>query len=289
MKKFSILAFLLFLIPTSIYAKETIKWLVWELNPAFINHGKEARNGYADKFLKRFIKNLPEYEHRIIWLNTKRWFRESSKYGSCTPHIWKRFKLDDQYYSKPYTLTAPHGILIHEKNIKKFGEEGDILSLEEILKNNSLTLTVPLFRYKEMASRYPVLFKYFKPYLGKKHLKEVTTNANEINPKMLDKDRSDYLIAYPTTAQSYVRINNVENNYLFYSIKEDPFYKKIYVSCDKSDLGKEVIEKINTMFTKELHEEFLSYHEEWNNKNSQFRKKYRDYFINGIEDEFIIQ
>jgi len=279
----------LFLINSTLYSKESIKWLIWELNPEFIHHGKQAQQGYADKFLKTFIKKLPEYNHTIIWLNTKRWFKESSKYGSCTPHIWKRFKLDDQYYSEPYTLTSPHGILIHKKNVGKFGEEGDILSLENILKDNSLMLTVPLVKYKDMGSRYPILYKYFKPYIGEKNVQEITTNANEINPKMLDKNRTDYLIAYPTTAQSFARINNEKNNYIFYSIKEDPYYKKIYVSCDKSSLGKEVIEKINTLFTQELYEEFLSYHEEWNNKNPQFRKKYTDYFIKGIEDKFIIQ
>ncbi len=289
MKNLFLLLSILLLTNTSAYSKQRIKWLVWELNPEFINHGKEKGNGYADKFLKKFIKNLPEYEHVIVWLNTKRWFKESSKYGSCTPHIWKRFKLDDQYYSKPYTLTAPHGILVHNKNIEKFGKPDDILSLENILRDKSLTLTVPLFKYKDMGSRYPILYKYFKPHVGDKNLQEVTTNANEINPKMLDKDRSDYLIAYPTTAQAFARIRNVENNYTFYSIKEDPYYKKIYASCDKSELGAEVIDKINKMFTKEFYREVLSYHEEWNEKNPQFRKKYIDYFINGIENEFVVQ
>ena len=289
MKNLLRLLILLLLFSTSVYSKERIKWLVWELNPEFINHGKEKGNGYADKFLKTFIKNLPQYNHSIVWLNTKRWFQESSKRGSCTPHIWKRFKLEDQHYSKAYTLTAPHGILIHKKDKKRFGEEGEILSLEKIIKDTSLTLTVPLVKYKDMGSRYPILYQYFKPYIGRKHLQEVTTSANEVNPKMLDKNRTDYLIAYPTTAQSYARINKEENNYIFYSIKEDPFYKKIHVSCDKSELGAEIIGKINKMFTKELQEEFLSYHEEWNNGNVQFRKKYTDYFINGITDEFIVQ
>ena len=287
-KPLKLLLFLL-LINTTAYSKERIKWLVWELSPEFINHGKESGKGYADKFLKTFIKNLPEYDHSIVWLNTKRWFKESSKYGSCTPHIWKRFKLDDQHYSKPYTLTAPHGIIIHKKNSAKFGKVGEVLSLEKILENDSLTLTVPLFKYKDMGSRYPILYKYFKPHLGNKNLQEVTTNANEINPMMLDKNRTDYLIGYPTTAQAFARIKNVENNYIFYSIKEDPYYKKIYASCDKSELGEEIIGKINNMFTKEFYEEVLSYHEEWNDKNPQFRKKYTDYFINGIEDEFIVQ
>ena len=289
MKTILHLLLILFFLNSSLFAKEKIRWLIWELNPEFILNGKEAGNGYADKFLKMFIKKLPQYEHSIVWLNTKRWFKESGKKGTCTPHVWKRFKLDSQYYSKPYTLTAPHGILIHKKNAHKFGKRGKILSVEEILKDDSLTLTVPLFKYEQEGSRYPVLFKYFQPYLGKKHLQEVTTNANETHPKMLDKDRTDYLIAYPTTAPAYARIDNVQNDYIFYSIKEDPYYKKIHVSCTKSPLGKEVITQINEMLTKEIHEEFLSYHEEWNNKNPLFRKKYTDYFIHGIEDTFIIQ
>ncbi len=284
-------ATLLFLLifHSSVYAKEEIKWLIWELNPEFISKGKEAQNGYADKFLKDFITMLPEYNHSIVVLNTRRWFLESSKKGHCTPHIWKRFKLDDQYYSKAYTLTAPHGILIHKKNQKKFGEKNSMLSLESILNDSSLTLTVPLFRYKKEGSRYPILYDYFKPHIGKKHLLEVTTSANEVSPRMLDINRADYLIAYPTTATAFSRIKKQPNNYLFYPIKEDPYYKKIYVSCDKSNLGKTVIEKLNQLITPKVHKKFLSYHEEWNEKNPQFRKKYLDYFIHKKEDKFVIQ
>ena len=43
------------------------------------------------------------------------------------------------------------------------------------------------------------------------------------------------------------------------------------------------------MFTKALQEEFLLFHEEWNGGDIKFREKYINYFIHGIEDEFIIQ
>lgn len=290
MKKLVTLAlFLLLTFSVQAFAKEEIRWLIWELNPEFIAKGKEKGQGYADKFLQTFIEKLPEYKHTIVWLNTRRWFLESSKKGRCTPHIWKRFKLDEQYYSDAYTLTPPHGILIHKKNQKRFGELDSILSLKAILNDTNLTLAVPIFRYKKEASRYPILYKYFEPHIGKNHLKEVTTSSNETSPRMLDTNRADYLIAYPTTATAYSRINEKENNYLFYTIKEDPYYKKIHVSCDKSTLGKEVIEKINQFITPELHHKFLSFHEEWNDKNPQFRQTYIDYFINSNNNGTVIK
>lgn len=289
MKKLSMVLFVLALCLSSLHAKEKISWLVWELAPEFIAKGELQGQGYADKFLQTFIKNLPEYEHEIVWLNTRRWFRESGKPNRCTPHIWKQFKFHEQFYSKAYTLTPPHGILIHERNRHKFTIQNDSVSIQELLKDDSLTLTVPIFRYKKEGSRYPVLYPYFEPYIDKKNLQEVISNTNEISPVFLDKNRSDYLIAYPTTATAYSRINKKTNQYLFYPIKEDPFYKTIHVACFNNALGQTVIHKINKMIDYKMQETFLQYHEEWNNKNPQFRQKYIDYFIQGIDDSYIIQ
>jgi len=63
-------------------------------------------------------------------------------------------------------------------------------------------------------------------------------------------------------------------------IKEHNRYKNVHVSCNDNAFGRRVIDKINALLTKETYLKFLSYHEEWNNGDAEFRNTPIDYFIN---------
>ncbi|WP_020592315.1 hypothetical protein [Kiloniella laminariae] len=266
-------------------------WFVWDLAPEFIQTGPWKNQGYADKFLDFFIKHLPEYEHSVRHVNIPRWSREVLLPNRCSAHLWGGFFPDQLLLSKPYSFTPPHVAIFHKRHQARIGPQGTMVSLAELLQQNDLTLVImPLdFNDKARQSRYPVLYPYLAPYVGKVNLMERNGSENTINLALLGHGRADYTLGYPSTITTQKRINNLGDDYIAYRIKEHNLYKNVYVACKNDDFGKEVIEKVNRLLTEEILLKFLAYHEEWNDKDVEFRRTTIDYFIDKKKLANVIQ
>lgn len=261
----------------------TIYWLVWELSPEFIKKGDWAGKGYADKFLEYFTKHLPGYDHVIQWTNVRRWSQEALRPNRCSSHLWGHFYRDQLVYSKAYTFTPPHTLIFHKRFQEQLGPPGSVVSIAELLENPDLRLvTLPLFpNGKNKEARYPILRDYLEPHLDKPNYIQFGGLANEVNLLFLEKDRADYTIGYPSTVTAQVRSKGIQDNFIYYRIKEHQRYKKIYVACYGDAFGKQVIAKINAALTKEALSEFIDYHEEWNQRDPEFRRASEAFFLHG--------
>ncbi len=258
-------------------AKETIKWLTWEQSPEFVQNGQFAGQGYADKALKFFIENLPEYNHEIINSSVRRWEREASFSHACSPYLWGHFLKDKLLYSKPYTLSPPHSVIFLKQYEESFGPQGTLLSLEDLLKNTNLILmTLPIYIDREEKNpRYPLLHKYLSPLRGKQNLVELNHGTNEVDLRFLVHQRAHYSIGYTTTVIAQQRAHGIKDRFVTYGIKEHQEFKKIFVSCFNDRFGKEVISKINALLSPEELPRFLNYQEEWNGQSPAFRQEFK--------------
>jgi hypothetical protein len=271
--------------------KEPLIWFIWDLPPEFISSGPWKNKGYADKFLEFFIDNLPGYDHSVQIVNIPRWSREVLKPNRCSAHLWGGFFPNQLLLSKPYTFTPPHVAIFHRRHQNRIGTPGTVVSLPDLLKQLDLTLLIMRLNFNDNAeqSRYPVLHPYLAPYIGKKNLIEQLGIRNFINLKLLSRDRGDYTIGYPTTIKTQQRINDLGDHFIAYPIEEHNLYKAVYVACNNDEHGRTVINKINALLTKDTILKFLSYHEEWNNKDLEFRRTTIDYFINNKKLENVIE
>jgi len=261
--------------------KEPIIWFIWDLEPEFVKSGPWKKTGYADKFLQYFIDNLPSYDHTIQEVNIPRWSRDALKPNRCAAHLWGGFFPGKLVYSKPYSFTPPHVAVFHKRHQKRIGPKDSVVSLKELLKQTDLTLMILRLNLDKGAlqSRYPILFQYLAPYVGKSNLIELSGSSNVVNLKLLDRNRADYTLGYPTTITAQRRIKNLGDDYITYRLKEHNLYKTVHVACNNDRYGRDVINKINTLLTKETLMKFLSYHEEWNGGDAEFRRTTVDYFI----------
>ena len=266
---------------SSLEARETIKWLKWELAPEYIKSGKLKKQGFADQYLESLIKKMPSYNHEIVWVNTKRFMVEMKKSKRCAAFVWKGFDIID--YSKPYTMTPPNGITIHKKNIQKFGNPGTELSFKKLLQNSKLVLAMlPLSMDKRESqiSRYPTLGSLIKPHLANKHVIQIPSALNEVDLKFLDR-RADYAITYPVQAYAYSKMKGIPYEFIFYPLKEASTYRSIYVGCNKSVWAKKFIAKIvNPILNREFKLQVLSTYKEWAKDDFRFFKLYENHFIN---------
>ncbi|SCA56481.1 conserved exported hypothetical protein [Candidatus Terasakiella magnetica] len=283
--RFVLLVFLFFSCLSTAQAKESITWFIWDLPPEFVKAGKWKNQGYGDKFLKYFMTHLPDYDHKIQRVNIPRWSSEVLKPQRCSAHLWGGFFPGQLVESKPYSFTPPHVLIFHKRHAKRIGSPGSTVSIGELLKQSDLKLIIQKINFNEDAkqTRYPVLFPWLKPYMGQKNLIELSGGRNDVDLRLLKSGRADYTIGYPTTITTQQRVFGIENEYVSYNIREHYLFKKVYVACNNSDFGKEVIAKVNKILTKETLRTFLGYHEEWNDNDPYFRQTYTDYFINDKE------
>lgn len=278
---FLIFMFVPFLFSAPAQSKELITWLIWDLPPEFVKVGAWKNQGYADKFLKFFMDRLPEYDHTIQRVNIPRWSTEVLRPNRCSAHLWGGFFPEKLFLSKPYSFTPPHVAIFHKRHQKRIGPKGTVVSLQELLKQPDLTLMTMRLNFNEDAaqSRYPVLHRYLAPYIGKANLIEQNTGLNVVDLRLLGRNRADYTIGYPSTIMAQRRVNGLEDDYISYHLEEHNLYKNVYVACNNDAFGQSVIKKINGVLTKETLLKFLSFHEEWNDADLEFRRTTIDYFI----------
>lgn len=271
--------------------KERINWLIWDLPPEFVNSGPWKDQGYADKFLKFFIDNLPEYQHSSLVVNVPRWSREVLKPNRCSAHLWGGFFPDKLLLSKPYSFTPPQVAIFSKRHQERIGPMGTVVSIEQLLKQPDLTLIIMPLIFNDDAgqSRYPVLHPYLAPYIGKNNLIELKDIRNVVDLRVLSLDRADYTIGYPSTITTQRRIKKLKDEYVAYHFKEHNLYKNVHVACNNDAHGRNVIKKINALLTKETLLKFLTYHDEWNNNDPEFRRVTIDYFIKGKKLNNVIE
>ncbi|WP_299375446.1 hypothetical protein [uncultured Kiloniella sp.] len=270
---------------------EPLLWYVWDLPPEFIHRGPWKGRGYADKFLAFFMHNLPGYDHHIRVVNIPRWSREVLKPNRCSVHLWSGFFPGELIESKPYSFTPPHVVIFHKRHQKRIGPKGTVVSLEALLKQPDLKLMIMNVDFNREArqSRYPVLYPYLLPYVGQENLIEQYSTENTVDLDLLAHGRADYTIAYPSTIKAQMRIKNLPDEYVSYPLKEHNIYKNVYVACRNDTFGQKVIRQINALLTEETLLEFLSYHEEWNDADPNFRKTTIDYFVKNMPLENVVE
>lgn len=288
-----LLIFCVFSFPTPSHSqtKEQLLWFVWDLPPEFVKSGPWKNQGYADKFLQFFIKNMPGYEHVIEHVNIPRWSLEVLKPNRCSAHLWGGFYPNQLLLSKPYSFTPPHVAVFHKRHQKRIGPEGTVVSLEELLRQSDLKLIIMRLNFNDNVeqSRYPVLYSYLAPYVGKPNLIEYDSHENVVNLDLISLGRADYTLGYPSTITSQIRVNNLSDDFVSYRIKEHNLYKNVYVACKNDLFGQNVIKKVNALLTQKTLLRFLSFHDEWNNNDAEFRRTTIDYFIKGQKLDNVIE
>lgn len=291
---------LLILLPTAVKADQTIRWLIWDFKPDYIVNGEFQGQGYGDKLLARLKGILPEYKHQEQLVNSKRWAVEAQRANTCTPLLWQGFLPGKIVYTRAYGVTAPYVAVVHEDKahlVKEYlvaeperGRVGGTISLATLLAKTKLRLGVlPIYMDgEENNARYPLLHPYIKPYLGTDKVKEFGGTKNQLNLRLLDSNRVDYVIENPITAPTTSKLNNERNKYLNFRLTEENAHKKIAVACTNDEFGRKVTDKVNAHITPQFSVEFLEYMEEWNGHDPLFRETVLDYFVKGVETPNVI-
>ena len=275
----------------TVQAKEKITWVKWTLTPEYIESGEYKGQGYLDKFLDYTIALMPEYEHQSEFQTLNRINRSWSEGNVCSLHLWLGYWPDKIIYSKPYAFTPRFGI-VARRDSELVGQLGDSdsISIKKLLRTTKYkTGILPLYYTGTSNSRYPLLAPILSPYMQSGKVVEFSNNRNELSVVFLNKRRVDYILRSRITHFSELKINHLDDNYQYYYLDEGMRHKLVAGACSNSKLGKEVIQKFNTLINEDFYITYLKYRQEWDQENTAFENIYNDYFLKGIKNPIVTE
>ncbi len=188
-KKLSVVCWLLVLIvlsPSFLYAKDQVIWRVTDWPPIYILDGPHKGKGIADTIISTLISKLPEYEHSLLEMNSKR-VREMIKNGERVCNV-TALPRDFYLTSKLNIITFNQRIFIRDNKAGLLNQQ-ETISLSEIMSKKELTAGVSMGRYPK------ILNNTISKYLNDSHI--IDTPEYEGLLKMLFTGRVDYIIEYP--------------------------------------------------------------------------------------------
>ena len=227
---------------SSASAKYVLNWMTFGQIPAYIPTGEFKNQGFIDKTIRMLHeKALTDIEPQFFQVNHNRFNLMAVQKGNCYVG-WKTFE-DKRIFSTPIFIWYPSGIIIHKRNQAIFGPEGSILSLKELQENKELTLgVIDAFAYS------PEIQRLLTAYRGADHIYSMKSSTMQVNLKMLTGRRIDYTIGWPSQPMVEEKLNHLDNEFLFYNVEEDQNYLYVGVSCSDCEQGRQIIDRVNTLF-----------------------------------------
>ena len=278
----------LILFISSLYSKETIRWMIWDLPPNFILEGKLKGQGYQEQRLKMIQARLPQYHHESIVMNLNRAKaiykgKDDTRVIHCTNDFISHPELDiDDYLSIAIFPFRAFYLVTTKEKAHLFGKDGESLSLKEIIRNENLRLIVSKNRPYLGAGK--VLKAYLEENPNAKHINKLSTlNIGKSMFGSIFKNRADYTFEYINKITYYGNELGVLDKTAIFPMKENADIYYGYASCVKTQKGKEVITELNEIFRE------LKYSQEWVNAFAKWlpTQKLKDDYLNYYNEVFL--
>lgn len=256
--------------------KPTIRWLTWEQVPNFITVGEYKGQGIGDALTRKIQSLLPQYNHKNIISNTRRYNRLIKEDDVCVAWAWivpgsRSFRV----HSRPVSLAPRTGIQILKSKQNLFGDPDTTLSLSTLLANGNIKLG-----YLEEMTYSKKVHDLLEQYRGTDRILFSSSSTVEFNLKMLDRNRVDYFFGFPAQANFEAEKKGIPNKYQFYNIEEIDNFVSMHSHCSDTVFGRGVMKSIDNILTRELLLEHLAVVERWYGENIEYREVFVDYVVN---------
>lgn len=241
MKKLSA-CILLMLWACSASAHPMMQWYTSHWPPYRISEGPYAGQGSFDLMLAQLIDALPQYHHQINQIHMARIVKVSAttKENHCTFGLRYTPERDKRtYFSQPAGLlpnVAINSLQQHEK-LNRFKPT------EAVLVQNLVKLP-ELVGLIENDRAYPAVVA---AEINKAGSNLSSSSMASMNPaQLLAAKRVDYVVDYPNRLRYFSMEAGQDIRMKFSPIAEIPAFSYTYVSCSKTQQGKDWIAAIDT-------------------------------------------
>lgn len=225
------------------FAEETIIWNSVEFPPSLITKGEKKDQGYSDKARILMVNNLTEYKHKLKYVNSARAISNiKEKKNHCFSGLNKNSSRERFIqFSDFFMLSLPNEIIIKKDNYNKFLpfiDSNGLINFEKLLTNNQFN-----FAYTKNRSYNPFVDEIIENNRNNKNI--LYRPASDLTSgflNMLREDRADYIIEYPTMVNYHSN-----NEFITIPIKNANTPFKVFIGCSKTNEGKKIIQRINTV------------------------------------------
>lgn len=255
--------------------KEEAKKIIWmnlDFPPSFIVKGKHKDEGYSNVATNIVIKALPEYEHEVRLLNPPQAIEHfKDRKNICAAGLNKNSEREEYmiFSNKPFISRFPNEVVVRVKDSDRFTRYLDLnnkINIQGLLSDRSFRLGYHLERsYHENIDG---LLKRFAKNRNLIHRPAQDLTGGFL--AMLEARRIDYIIESPESLALMLEDSGLENIYRTFPIKGADGMLDVYFACSYTDIGEEVIEKINSLI-EEKKDEFMAGYMKWLNEESKER------------------
>lgn len=242
---------------------QTIYWLFFELPPAV--ELRASPPGYMVEIHRLLTSHMPEYKHQVVEVPFLRILQQmKKKMKVCSLMVLKnpeRSKFIE--FGTPLLQGYPAGVIARKDDPKilKYVVKPGLVDFDRILKDESLTLGLITERFYGKKINSSLANKNEVKLMEKKSL-----NVDHELKALLGLGRIDVYLGYPFETDN--------DKFTFYFIKDGLEVLDPRVGCEKSEFGKEVIAKTESLRKQhKLDEEFIKIYNRYYSTDAQ--KKYK--------------
>lgn len=259
--------------------KDTVKWLKGDFPPVYIIDGKNKSKGMGDVMIDFFIKNLPEYNHKIVVTNASRaidLIKNNEK--ACYPNFLKTEERKKHFvFSKPAAITCSNYLITDKKHPLLNQSPAD---LKKILSNDNLK---GCFVTDRSYGK-----KIDKVLKDKRNDKNIFFRSGDSSLegilRMIENNRADYTLGYPFELKYLQSQHNFKKNFRLININrnENIAWSKNYTACPDNEWGRKFIKKLNKIIDKVKYEEdYINCQTRWlpQNMKKDALKAYKEKII----------
>lgn len=256
--------------------EKTITWIKVDFPPVFINGSVNTNKGVMDCILERFIENMPEYRHKIVFANVSR-IQDLMKKGENICFIASfKTKEREEYscFSIPETISFPNMLITRSDFHNKVIGNKEEISLEWLIKKG---YTGGVTKQRAYGLK---IDETLKKYQNNKNLIFRSGSSGlEGLLNMLDEQRIDFTIGSPWELVQAQKNMKIEKQFSIIKITDSlNTWNKIYAACPKTPWGKNFIIRLNKIInTEKSKPEYLNCQTRWypDSVVEKFREKYK--------------
>ena len=228
--------------------ENTITWHTFEAPPLMILKGQQKNTGIVDGLRSLLQHSLNDFEHEEINLPYKRYLRDAKeKRNICTAYLFKTpMREEFLYFSKPAIIFPGFEIILHKDTYAKLDYPAEI-SLHDLFEKFNFRLAT-----NQIRSYGPKIDPIIKAYEAKRKVSRHTGSTTLVF-RLIASKRADFMIDFPNRVLYWAQELNLDPyDFLSIPIKEDYKNAISYVACPKTEWGKNVIDKVNTVLSEHI-------------------------------------